>query len=77
MSADIIRVNGSVVEYMDEEEIFDLSERLALCARMFGLSGHALDQALGTAFSVSVHIIERERALKEQRRTNLSLVGDQ
>jgi hypothetical protein len=66
-----IRVNGAPVQYMDEDELTQLHERLAFGVRMAGLQGPALDEAISAAFTRCVAIIERERAIYDKRRATI------
>ena len=64
-------MNGRAVEYMDEDELTALHERLAFGVRQTGLSGHALDEAISAAFTRCVQIIERERGIYDKRRSTI------
>ena len=63
-----LRVSGVPIWHVSEDEVAEIVERLAFCARQSGLKGHALDVALANSLAAIVHQLESERAMNEQGR---------
>ena len=58
---------------LDEGEIVQLHDDLALTMRRIGLTGHALDEAISGAFRAAIPIIDRER-VASRKRDNIRVV---
>ena len=74
LARDVLLSDPLPLIYIGEDEANEMRERVAFAARMAGLRGHALDEAMAAMFRVLASIVQRERARLDKRRATIKEV---